>query len=469
MEYIWYGVTALVVVFILAFILVGYFKAPTDVAYVVSGITKVPRIVIGRASFRLPFFERIDYLDLGLISLDVKTSDSVPTKEYINVNVDSFATVRIKNTPEGLKQACANFLNLNRQGMELTIKQVLEGSLRDIVGDMKLQEMVNNRQLFADKVQESAAVDLERMGIEIVSFNVQNFSDENNVITDMGIDRVVAIQKDAKIAKANAERDVSIAEAKAKKEANDVRMEAEKAIAEKNTEVNIRKAELKQKEDIKRAEANAAYNIQEQVQQKELNIKNVEASIAETEKQVELSAKEAEVKEKELDATVRRQADANRYEAEQKAEAELFAKQKEYDAVQYAALKEAEAIKAKGQAEAEAIKLKGLAEAEALEKKAEAMKKYGDAAKLEMIVNVLPEIAKSVAEPLAQIKNMNVYSGGNGFETVSENVPVVMKQAIDTVKNATGFDLRKVMEAETIDAKVKKDVTIKGAVPVESK
>lgn len=472
------GLIVALVVVMCVIVGVGYFKAPTDKAYIVSGLTKEPRIVIGKASFRVPFFERVDVLDLGLISLDVKTVDRVPTKECINISVDSFATVRVKNDPVSLQNAYTHFLNMDKAQMGDTIRQVLEGSLRDIVGAMNLQDMMSNRQAFADKVQESAVKDLQNMGIEIVSFNVQNFEDENDVITDMGIDRVVAIQKSAKIAKANAERDILVAEASASKQANDAKAEAQKAIAEKNTEVEIRKAELKQKSDIKQAEANSAYDIQKQVQRKEQNIREVEADIAKTEKQVALQAKEAEVREKELDAKIRRQAEADKYKKQLEAEAERYAKeqqaqadlvteQKKAEAIQYSALKEAEAIKAKGEAEATAIRAKGLAEAEALEKKAEAMKKYGDAAKMEMIVKALPEVANAVATPLANCQNMSVYStNGNGLEMLGNNVPIVMKQTFDTIKNATGFDMTKVMEAGTIDAKVNRNYIIDGGVPV---
>ena len=472
------GLIVALIVVMCVIVGVGYFKAPTDKAYIVSGLTKEPRIVIGKASFRVPFFERVDVLDLGLISLDVKTVDRVPTKECINISVDSFATVRVKNDPASLPNAYTHFLNMDKAQMGTIIRQVLEGSLRDIVGAMNLQDMMSNRQAFADKVQESAVKDLQNMGIEIVSFNVQNFEDENDVITDMGIDRVVAIQKSAKIAKANAERDILVAEASATKQANDAKAEAQKAIAEKNTEVEIRKAELKQKFDIKQAEANSAYDIQEQVQKKEQNIREVEASIAKTEKQVALQAKEAEVREKELDAKIRRQAEADKYKKQLEAEAERYAKeqqaqadlvteQKKAEAIQYSALKEAEAIKAKGEAEATAIRAKGLAEAETLEKKAEAMKKYGDAAKMEMIVKALPEVANAVATPLANCQNMSVYStNGNGLEMLGNNVPIVMKQTFDTIKNATGFDMTKVMEAGTIDAKVNRNYSIEGGVPV---
>ena len=152
----------------------GYFKIPTDKAGVVSGLSKEPRIVIGKAGFKIPFLERLDLINLGLLSVDVKTTDYVPTKEFINVKLDAFATVKVKNDEESLRKACVHFLNKPEQEIILTAREVLEGSLRDITGSMNLKEMVNNRQALAQRVQETAKEDLSEMGLEIVSFNVQN-------------------------------------------------------------------------------------------------------------------------------------------------------------------------------------------------------------------------------------------------------------------------------------------------------
>ena len=157
------------VLFLLTF-MCGYFKIPTNQAGIVSGLSKTPKIIIGKAGFKFPFLERLDKLYLGLCSVDVKTQDFVPTNEFINVKLDAFATVKVKNDEESLKKACVHFLNMGEDGIIQTAQQVLEGSLRDITGSMSLKEMVNNRQAFADKVQETAKKDLEEMGLEIVIF-----------------------------------------------------------------------------------------------------------------------------------------------------------------------------------------------------------------------------------------------------------------------------------------------------------
>ena len=284
----------------------GYFKIPTDKAGVVSGLSKEPRIVIGKAGFKIPFLERLDLINLGLLSVDVKTTDYVPTKEFINVKLDAFATVKVKNDEESLRKACVHFLNKPEQEIILTAREVLEGSLRDITGSMNLKEMVNNRQALAQRVQETAKEDLSEMGLEIVSFNVQNIYDNGDVIDNLGIDNVESIRKSAQIAKAEAERDVQIARAEAAKQANDAQANAEKAIAEKKNEVAIRKAELKQEADVKQAIADNAYEIQKQEQRKVLGVKDVDANIARTEREVLYAEQQAEVRERILTAEVRK-------------------------------------------------------------------------------------------------------------------------------------------------------------------
>ena len=456
----------------------GYFKIPTDKAGVVSGLSKEPRIVIGKAGFKIPFLERLDLINLGLLSVDVKTTDYVPTKEFINVKLDAFATVKVKNDEESLRKACVHFLNKPEQEIILTAREVLEGSLRDITGSMNLKEMVNNRQALAQRVQETAKEDLSEMGLEIVSFNVQNIYDNGDVLDNLGIDNVESIRKSAQIAKAEAERDVQIARAEAAKQANDAQANAEKAIAEKKNEVAIRKAELKQEADVKQAIADNAYEIQKQEQRKVLGVKDVDANIARTEREVLYAEQQAEVKERILTAEVRKKADAEKYEREKQAEADLFVtkqqaeadlvtRQKEAEAVLYTAEKEAEAIRMKGLAEAEAIRAKGLAEAEALEKKAEAMEKFGKAAMAEMAFKVLPEVAREIAQPMSNISDVKIYaSNGNAVGGVTDAIPVVMANVFDTVKNATGVDLKAIADSNTIDAKVNRNYNVNGSVPV---
>lgn len=227
-----YIAAGVALILLVIFALFAYTKAPPDMAYIISGMHKKPRILIGKAGFKLPFFERLDKLYLGAFQIDVKTSSSVPTAEFINVKIDSTVSVQISKEPELIQVAAQNFLNVGRQEIAQRINDLLEGNLREITGTMKLTEMVSNRKAFSEKVQENAVPDLRKLGLELVSFNVQNFRDENGVIEDLGIDNVEQIKKNAAIAKSNAQRDVAIEQAKNQREANEAQVAAATQIAE---------------------------------------------------------------------------------------------------------------------------------------------------------------------------------------------------------------------------------------------
>lgn len=467
-------IIGVVVILFVVFILASYIKAPTDRALIVSGLRKNPKFVIGKSALRIPFLQRVDKLELKMISVDVKTKESVPTNEYINVNIDSAVKIKVGSSKEMLEKAASNFLNKNEDYIRNSVGDVLEGNVREIIGQMRLEDIVQDRKMFAEKVQENAAPDMARMGLEIVSFNVQNVTDEGNVIENLGIDRVVSISKSAQISRAESERDIAVAKANATKQANDARIEAETAIAERNNELEIKKQELKRAADVKKAEADAAYEIQQQEQRKTIEITTADANIAKQEKEIELREKEIAVKEKTLDADIRKQAEAEakqfeiQKQAEAKkaqAEADRFAKEQEAEAVKAQGIAEAESIKAKGLADAESIKARGLAEAEAMEKKAEAMAKYGKAAMTEMIIKVLPQMAEAIAKPLESIDKVTIIDGGsgeNGVGTFSGNVPSVLAKTIESIKETTGFDLTEVMKANTYDAKTTKNVNFTG-------
>ena len=471
-----------VVVLVVLFLL-GYVKAPPDMAYIISGLKKRPRYAIGKATVRIPFFERLDKLNLRLIPIDVKTSNAVPTADYININVDATVNVKISNEPDKLQLAAENFLNKPTEYIANVAREVLEGNVREIVGKMKLEEMVSDRQKFANLVKENAEPDLAAMGLDIISFNVQNFVDGNEVIENLGIDNIVKIKKAAAIARAESERDIKVAQAAADKESNDAKVAAETEIAKKQTELAIKKSELQMDADTKKAMADAAYDIQKEEQRKSIEISTANADIARQEREIELKQKEVAVKEQALEAEVKKQAEADKYAAQQRADAQLYQRQKEAEAKQFEAQREAEArkaqaeadrfareqeaegIRAVGEAEAAAIAAKGLAEAEAMEKKAEAYAKYNKAAVAEMMIKVLPEIAEKVAQPLGQIDKITIIGGGeggNGVDQVAGNVPVVMAKVFESMKEATGIDLANIINAESYDAKVNRNVNVTG-------
>ncbi len=471
----------IVIVLLIVLLCVGYVKAPPDMAYIISGVKKKSKVVIGKASIRIPFFERLDKLNLRLIPIDVKTSNAVPTADYININVDATVNIKISNDPEKLRLAAENFLNKNTEYIAGVAREVLEGNVREIVGKMKLEEMVSDRQKFANLVKENAEPDLAAMGLDIISFNVQNFVDGNEVIENLGIDNIVKIKKSAAIARAESERDIKVAQAAADKESNDAAVAAQTEIAKKQNELAIKKSELQMEADTKKADA--AYEIQKEEQRKTIEVTTANADIAKQEREIELKQKEVAVKEQSLEAEIKKQAEADKYAAQQRAEAELYQRQKDAEARQFEAQREAEArkaqaeaeryakeqeaagIRAVGEAEASAIQAKGIAEAEAMEKKAEAYAKYNKAAVAEMMIKVLPDIAAKVAEPLGQIDKITIIGGGeggNGVDQVAGNVPVVMAKVFESMKEATGIDLADIINAESYDAQVNRNINVSG-------
>ena len=458
-------ITAVLLISFLIFILTGYVKASPDVAIIISGLKKTPKVLIGRAGFKLPFLEKVDHLHLGQISVDIKTDTFIPTNDFINVKVDAIAKVRVDTSPEGMLKAERNFLNKEPEAIAMDLQDSLQGNMREIIGTLDLKTINTDRDSFSDQVMAKASKDMEKLGIEILSCNIQNVIDENGLINDLGMDNTSKIKKDAQIAKAEADRDVAIAKAKADKAANDARVEAETEIAQRNNELAIKQAELKLESDKKIAMADAAYEIQKQEQEKSIQTATVNAQIAKAEREAELKKKEVEVREQELTATIEKEADANRYASEQEAEADLIRTRKEAEAKRYLAQMEAEAIEAKGKAEAQAIREKGLAEAEAMEKKAEAYQKYNGAAMAEMMIKIMPQLAAEIAKPISAIDKVTIYDSGNGESGVSEvsgNMPIIMKQVFDTMSEATGVDLKEIMRANTYDAKVNKNINVTG-------
>ena len=461
------------VIVILAILAAGYLKAPPDVAYVISGIRKKPRILVGQAGIRIPFFERVDKLALGAIQIDVKTKTAVPTAEYINVKVDSTVSVRVGKEPEMIALGAQNFLNINRDTIAQKINDLLEGNIREIVGQMKLTEMVSDRKAFSEKVQANVVPDLARFGLELVSFNVQNFFDENGVIENLGIDNVEQIRKNAAIAKSDAQREIAIAEAENAKASNDAKVKAAEEIAKRNNDLAIKQAELKQESDTKKAQADAAMAIEAENQRKLKEIALANANLAKQEKEIELKEREVAIKEKALEAEIKKTAEAKKYAEQQDADAKLYATQKASEAELFERMKKAEAekieakkqaeaekalaeaMKVKAMAEAEGTRAKGLAEAEAIRaqaeaeakgmlEKAEALKQYGDAAKQQMeldAIKVLYEQLPAIAEAIGKgYAGADIHLIGSDSGQLAGNMMGNITQIIEGFKGATGVD-----------------------------
>ncbi len=463
----------------------GYVKAPPDVAFIISGLKREPRVLLGRAGIKIPYLERKDNLIVKQISIDIKTNGYIPTKDFIGVDIDAIAKVRVNTDREGIQLAMKNFLNMKEDQIALALTDSLQGNMREIIGTVELKELCTDRKKFGDEVQNKAQQDMNALGISIISCNIQKIEDEKGLIVALGQDNMSKIQKDASIAKAQAERDVAIARAEADMAANDARVGAETEIAQKNNELAIRRAELQKMSDAKKAEADAAYEIQKQEQEKTIQTATVNAQIAKAEREAELRKQQVAIQQQALEAEINKRADAERYATEQKAEAELAKRQREAEArkyeqekeaeakkaraeaEKYAMVQEAEGIKARGEAEAAAIQAKGLAEAEAMEKKAEAYQKYNKVAMAEMMIRVLPEVAGKIAEPLTRIESIRIIGGGgsdgsDGVASVAGSVPVVMAKLFESMKETTGVDLAEIMRGDTYDAKVNRNLHVSG-------
>ena len=385
------GIIILLVIVLAAILLLamGYLKAPPDTAYIISGMSK-RRILIGKAGWRIPFLERVDKISLQVMTVDVKTSEAVPTNEFINVMVDGVANVKVSSDPALLDRAAESLLGMKQQELIAMVTQVLEGNMREIVGSVGLKEMVQDRQGVAKKITENVVPDMQKLGIEVVNFNIQNFRDNAGTIENMGIDNVEQIRKNAQIAKANAQRDIAIASSRAQQEANAVKVDSEKNMAEQNAELAVQQAEMQVRADTKKAEADAAYSIQQENQRKTIEITRANADIARREKEAELAEKEIAIKERQL--------------------------------------------------EAEGIRAKGLAEAEAIEKKADAQKRMGEASIVEMVLAALPEVVKNAALPLAQTDKIVIYGDGNATKLVRD-VMGSGSQVLEGIRESTGIDL----------------------------
>lgn len=497
------GIIAIIVlaIAILAILASGYVKASPNKAYIISGIKREPKVLIGRAGIKIPFLEKKDELILKQISIDIKTNGYIPTKDFIGVDIDAVAKVRVltqrdvtvnakgevvagadankRITTEMANAAMKNFLNMNEDQIRDALTDSLQGNMREIIGTQCLKELCNDRKTFGDEVQAKAQKDMNALGIWIESCNIQKIEDENNLITALGQDNMSQIQKDASVAKAQADRDVAIARAQAQKDANDAQVIAETEIAQKQTELAIKKAELKKESDIKKAEADAAYKIQEEEQRKTVEITTANANLARQEKELELKEREVSIKEKALEAEVKKTAEANKYAAQQKAdaeqyerqkraeaelfeiqrqaeaekaksEAERFAKEQAAEAVKAAGLAEAAAVAAKGKAEAEAIQAKAEAEAAGILKKAEAMKQYGDAARQQMELDTLkvyfeqlPKIAEAVAKGYMNVDSIKMFGGDSS--KLAGDIMTTVTQVTDGIKESSGLDINEML------------------------
>ena len=455
----WYYIPiAIVVIIILIKFLPRYKIAPPDTALIISGIFRRRykvrnhdgsvavkkfgyRIVRGGATFWIPAIERIDKLDMCLMQVDIKTAQPVPTKEYISVIVDAVANIKIGSDDVSIATAAEQLLHYTPDQIQKLAKDVLEGNMREIIGQMTIADLVQNRDKFAQESIKAAMADMNNMGLEIINLTIQNFADKDNrVITTMAEQNIVSKERDAQIARAQA-----------KQEGHKAEIEALASIAEQDKELSLRQAAYKAEADQEKAKADEAYNIEKERIRKTFEAEKAEADLMRLQKETELQKQQVEIERERLTVEIREKANAEKDARIAQAEAERFERQAKADAQLY-----------ESQKVAEAIELKGRAEAEAIRQKAEAMQLYGQAAMLEMVVNKLPDVARAIGEPLAQTEKIIMF--GEGAATgLTRDMTGSMMQSFEAIKAATNIDIPKLLSTVATGGLVGKHVEEKAA------
>lgn len=421
------------------------------------------KIIRGGGAFIIPIFQQAERLSLLSHKLTVTTPE-VYTEQGVPIIVDGVAIIKIGGSLEDVATAAEQFMGKSDELLNDEAREVLEGHLRAILGTLTVEEVYKNREKFAQEVQTVAARDLKKMGLQIVSFTIKDVRDNNGYLEALGRPRIAMVRRDADIAEANAIRDTEIQTAKAKEEGTKASLISETNIAEAKKNKEIRVAEFRIEQDMKKAEADQAYHLQENRYKQQVVEEEMKIDLVRKQKEIELEEKEILRREKQYDAEVRKKADADRYAKEQAAEANRFEQEAraraEAEAIKAKGLAEAEAQKARGAAKAEVekmegmaaadvIRAKGLAEAEAKQKLAEAFELYGQAAVLDLVAKMLPELAKSIAEPMSNIEKITVVDSsgeGDGAAKVSNYVTKLMAQAPEMVKQVSGIDLNQMIQ-----------------------
>ena len=430
------------------------------------------RVVRGGGTFIWPVLERADNLSLELMTIEIVTSN-VYTLQGVPVTVDGVAQVKIGSDDVSIVTAAEQFLSKKVNEIQNVALQTLEGHLRAIVGTMTVEEIYKDRDKFAQRVQEVSALDMKNMGLTIVSFTIKNIHDDQGYLDALGQARIAEVKRDATIGQANAQRDATIQSAKARQEGETAKYEAEARIAEAQKNYAIQKAAFDTEVNRKKAEAELSYPLQQNISNQRVKEEEVQIAVVEKRKQIEVQEQEVLRRERELDATVRKPAEAEQYRIRTLAEAKKFQTQVEAegqssaarnlgqgeadaskskglaqaDVIKAQGFSEADANKARGLAQAEVIQAQGLSEALATSKKAEAWQQYTQAAILQQVIDRLPTLASAIAQPLSKTEKIVIINSGGdgqsgaGASRVTQDVANTMAQVPAVVEALTGISL----------------------------
>lgn len=425
-------------------------RVPQDKALVVTGLKK--RVISGGGGFVVPLLERTDKISLENMKIEVRTDGAI-TEQGVDIRADGVAVIKVKSDKESILNAVEQF-NTGRESETINIikdtaKDVLEGKLREIISKMTVEEIYKDREKFASEVQEVAAVGLATMGLELKAFTIRDISDKNGYLEALGKPKIAEVKKNAAIAEAEAAKETKVKVAEAEQYGEEARIIAETHIAEANKDKELKLQSYREEAETAKARADAAYEIEKNKVAKEVTETAMLVEITKKEKETEIQEKEAIRREKELLATVNKEADAEMYRVSKEADAKKYAELKIAEAesmkIKVKAEAEAEAIRMKGEAEAAAILAKGAAEARIMEQKAAAYKNYNNAAITQMIMERLPEIAAAIAEPLAKTEKIVIIDNGGagegkGAAKITEYVTDIVTQLPETIEAVTGYN-----------------------------
>src|SRR5271169_6296272 len=411
------GLMVLAILFLMSMLARLYRKAGPHEALIVYGF-RGKRVVTGHGTVVFPMIENCHNLSLELMSFDVAPQQDLYTKQGVAVTVEAVAQIKVKSDTESILTAAEQFLTKTDQEREGLIRLVMEGHLRGIIGQLTVEEIVKQPEMVADRMRSTCADDINKMGLEVISFTIKEVRDKNDYITNMGRPDIVRIKRDADVAAAEADRDTAIKRAialresaVAKAQADQERVAAETASlalqAEAQRDLDVKKATYNELVKRQQAQADKAYEIQTNVMQQQVIVESVKVQQAEKEQQVKVQEAEILRREKELIATVLKQAEIERQRIQTLAEAERSRTMVEAEG-------RASAIRAQGEAEAEIIFKKGDAEARAMNLKAEAYQEYNQAAVVDKLITGLPEVVKALASPLSNVDKITIVSTGNG-------------------------------------------------------
>jgi flotillin len=422
------------------------------------------RIVKGGGVFVYPIIEKVDILSLELLTIDVQTPE-VYTSKGVPVKVDGVAQIKVKGDDISIATASEQFLSKGTEEIKNIAMQTLEGHLRAILGTMTVEEIYQNRDAFASKVQEVAAGDMANMGLGIVSFTIRDIRDSQGYLDALGKPRIAQVKRDAQIAQAEADRDAIIRSAQAQQAGQEAKFLADTKIAEAQRDYSTNVAQYQAAVNQRKAEADLAYDLQKYKTGQLVKAEEVQVNIIEKQKQIELQQQEILRKQRELEANVQKPADAERYKVETLANARKFQLEAEASGAAAASkatgfanaevakatgIAEAEAQKARGLAEAAIIEAQGKATAEAMLMKADSFKQYNEAAVIEMIIRILPEVAGKISEPLSKTEKMVIINSGNGTgggaSKLTGDVTQIVAQLPPVIEALTGIKFEKLLE-----------------------